>query len=52
MIYGPYDFEDWITMKMFKQSLDWMKKEDPVKYDLAIKKETQQLRLFYTKKVA
>lgn len=51
MVMGPYDAGDWLTMKMLKEAVAYMKAKDPVKYSVSIAKEKSLLQDFI-KKVA
>lgn len=41
---GPYSWEDWQTMKMFRESLQMMQNTDPVMYARVIHKEKNWLK--------
>lgn len=39
MVIGPFDPADWLTLKMLRGSVAWMKKQPTNKFELGIKKE-------------
>lgn len=41
IVIGPFDASTWLTLGMLKQDMDYMRRKDRVKYDLAIKKQKE-----------
>ena len=49
-VIGPITSEDWLTMLMFRQSIDFLKKNERKKgREIALRKEKAILQKFYEK---
>lgn len=47
-VIGPFVPEDWLTLKMLKSSIDYMKNTDSSKYSLNIKQEKEVFNYILT----
>jgi hypothetical protein len=45
-VYGPFDAGDWLTLKMLRSNIAWMKETNQTKYAMAIKKETSLFKKY------
>lgn len=53
IVKGPYNWEDWITMSAYKQSIDWLrnKPEDPERKKV-IRKQVNTLKEYLQREAA
>lgn len=49
IVVGPYDHEDWYTMLSLKADMDFMKKRDREKFDIAIRWTRKKLKELYAR---